>query len=93
MLYFRFALSFQIPVRRKRESIVSSVSFPLKGWSGGKVMLGQLPVLGRPANLDNSRRGSSALAVGAGLGWGRLSVFQFSLLPPPPPLSLWETAQ
>ena len=40
-----------------------------RGWSGGAVVLGKLPVLGRPTNLDNSR--------GKGLlcGWGLFGHF------------------
>ena len=38
------------------------------GWSGGAMVLGKLPVPGRPTNLDESR----ARAYGAcrGCGWG-----------------------
>ena len=36
------------------------------GWSGGAMVLGKLPVPGRPTNLDWSRQAPTALAVGAG---------------------------
>ena len=54
-------------------------------------MLGNLPVPGRPTNLDYSRARACALAVGA--GGGCLDIF--SLICPFSPLSpsLWETAR
>ena len=64
----------------------------LEGWSGGAMVLGKLPVPGRPTNLDYSR--ARAYCACSGCGWGlfghffsRLS-FLFSLSP-----SLWETAR
>ena len=36
-------------------SHLSSFSLSLGGWSGGAKVLGKLPVLGRPTNLDYSR--------------------------------------
>ena len=38
------------------------------GWSGGAMVLGKLSMPRRPTNLDNSRQGPIALAVGAGGG-------------------------
>ena len=62
-----------------------------RGWSGGAMVLGKLPVPGRPTNLDQRGQGLTALAVGA--GGGCLDIFSlvchFSLLSP----SLWETAR
>ena len=54
------------------------------------MVLGKLPVLGRPTNLDYSRARPTALAVGVGCGCLDFYslVYHFSLLPP----SLWETA-
>ena len=57
----------------------------IMGWSGGAMMLGKLPVPGRPTNLDKSR--ARAYCACSGCGWGlfghflsRLSVlFSFSL--------------
>ena len=41
--------------------------YPLsRGWSGGAMVLGKLPVPGRPTDLEHSREGLTALAVGAG---------------------------
>ena len=60
------------------------------GRSGGAKMLGKLPVLGRPANWDNSR--ASACCACSGCGRGLFDHFFLSsiisLLSP----SLWETA-
>ena len=39
------------------------------GWSGGAMMLGKLPVPGRPTILITVGQGLIALAVGAGWGW------------------------
>ena len=61
-----------------------------RGWSGGAMVLGKLPVPGRPTILITVGQGPIALAVGAGGGcmdiFNRLCPF-FSLSP-----SLWETA-
>ena len=42
-------------------------------WSGGALVLGKLPVLGRPTILITVGQGPIALAVGA--GWGGLDIF------------------
>ena len=42
-----------------------------RGWSGGVMVLGKLPVPGRPTSLEKSRARATVLAVsagGAGLG-------------------------
>ena len=61
------------------------------GWSGGAMVLGKLPVPGRPTIWITVGQGPTALAVGA--GWGCLDIFiliyPFSPLSP----SLWETAR
>ena len=42
----------------------------MKGWSGGAMVLGKLPVLGRPTVWITVGRGPTALAVGAsGVVW------------------------
>ena len=55
------------------------------------MVLGKLPVLGRPTYLDKSRTRPAALAVGAGGGCLDIFslVYHFSFLS----LSLWETAR
>ena len=57
------------------------------------MVLGELPVLGRPTNLDHSRARAYCACSGCGWGGGCLDIFslvyQFSLLSP----SLWETAR
>ena len=39
------------------------------GWSGGAMVLGKLPVPGRPTIWITVGQGPTALAVGAGWGW------------------------
>ena len=60
------------------------------GWSGGAMVLGKLPVPGRPTIVISVGQGPTALAVGA--GGGCLDIF--TLIYPFSPLSpsLWETA-
>ena len=61
------------------------------GWSGGAMVLGKLPVPGRPTIWMTVGQGPIVLAVGA--GGGCLDIFTllylFSSLSP----SLWETAR
>ena len=68
-----------------------SVFEPLRGWSDGAMVLGKLPVLGRPTIWIIVGQRPTALAVSA--GWGCLNIFSlayhFSFLTP----SLWETAR
>ena len=63
----------------------------LRGWSGGAMVLGKLPVPGRPTIWITVGQGPTALAVGA--GGGCLDIFTliypFSSLSP----SLWETVR
>ena len=49
-----------------------SLSFS-RGWSGGAMVLGKLPVPGRPTILSTVGQGPVALAVGA--GGGGLDIF------------------
>ena len=49
----------------------------LRGWSGGAMVLGKLPVPGRPTNLDHSRAG--AYCACSRCGWGMFGHF-FSCL-------------
>ena len=61
------------------------------GWSGGAMVLGKLPVPGRPTIWITVGQGPTALAVGA--GGGCLDIF--TLIYPISPISpsLWETAR
>ena len=73
-------------------SITSNFFLPLSGgWSGGAMVLGKLPVPGRPTILITVGQGPIALAVGA--GGGGLDIF--TLIYPSFPLSpsLWEMAR
>ena len=49
-------------------SIISLLSLVLRGWSGGAMVLGKLPVPGRPTIWMIVGQGPNALAVGAGGG-------------------------
>ena len=61
-----------------------------RGWSGGAMVLGKLPVPGRPTILLTVGQGPIALAVGAvGVVW---TFLLSSILSPLSP-SLWETAR
>ena len=70
---------------------VSTMAQMARGWSGGAMMLGKLPVPGRPTIRITVGQGPTPLAVGA--GGGCLDIFTliypFSHLSP----SLLETAQ
>ena len=60
------------------------------GRSGGAMVLGKLPVPGRPTYLEKVGQEPTALAVGAGGGCLDIfSLYHFSFLSP----SLWETAR
>ena len=57
--------------RKKREMIDESKNVqttPIRGWSGGAMGLGKLPVPGRPTILITVGQGPTALAGGAGGG-------------------------
>ena len=62
-----------------------------RGWSGGAMVLGKLPVPGRPTILIAVGQGPTALAVGA--GGGCLDIFTFIYPFSPLSPSLWETAR
>ena len=69
--------------------LISPIQSGFRGWSGGAMVLGKLPVPGRPTILITVGQGPTALAVGG----GGLDIFTltypFSALSP----SLWETAR
>ena len=60
-------------------------------WSGGAMVLGKLPVLGRPTILITVGQGPIALAVGAGGGGLDILTLIYPSFPLSP--SLWETAR
>ena len=64
---------------------------PLRGWSGGAMVLGKLPVPGRPTLWMTVGQGPIALAVGA--GGGGLDIFTLIYLISSLSPSLWETAR
>ena len=53
------------------------------------MLLGKLPVLGRPSNLADSR--ARAYCAYSGCGWGCLDIFTLIYLLSPLSPSLWET--
>ena len=61
------------------------------GWSGGAMVLGKLPVPGRPTIWMIVGQGPIALAIGAGGGW--LDIFPLLYPFSPLSLSLWETTR
>ena len=61
------------------------------GWSGGAMVLGKLPVPGRPTIWMIVGQGPIALAVGAGRGGLDIFTLLFPFSPFSP--SLWETAR
>ena len=67
------------------------LSLSARGWSGGSMVLGKLPVPGRPTIWITVGQGPIALAVGAGGGCMDIFtlIYPFFTLSP----SLWETAR
>ena len=61
------------------------------GWPGGAMVLGKLPVPGRPTIWMIVRQGPIALAVGAGGGCLDIFILLYPFSPLSP--SLWETAR
>ena len=70
-------------------SVMNSVMKTTRGWSGGAMVQGKLPVPGRPTIWITVGQGLTALAVDAGGGCLDIFslVYHFSFLSP----SLWET--
>ena len=62
-----------------------------RGWSGGAMVLGKLPVPGRPTIWITVGQGPTALAVGAGGGCLDIFTLIYPFFPLSP--SLWETAR
>ena len=62
-----------------------------EGWSGGAMVLGKLPVPGRPTIWVSVGQGPTVLAVGA--GGGCLDIFTLIYCFSPLSPSLWETAR
>ena len=61
------------------------------GWSGGAMVLGNLPVPGRPTIWITVGQGPTALAIGAGGGCMDIFTLIYPFFPLSP--SLWETAR
>ena len=76
---------------RQQEASVSEPHLHAKGWSGGAMVLGKLPVPGRPTIWITVGQGPTALAVGAGGGCLDIFTLIYPFFPLSP--SLWETAR
>ena len=63
----------------------------IEGWSGGAMVLGKLPVPGRPTIWITVEQGPTALAVCA--GGGCLNIFTLIYPFSPRSSSLWEAAR
>ena len=70
---------------------ILKVNLCIRGWSGGAMVLGKLPVPGRPTIWMIVGQGPIALAVG--VGGGCLDIFTLIYPFSPPSPSLWETAR
>ena len=57
---------------------MSESQLKIRGWSVGAMVLGKLPVPGRPTNLDNSR--ARAYCACSRCGWGVVWTFFLSIL-------------
>ena len=93
VLDFYGLVMYQSPSPLIRDfEMLGHILFSDWGWSGGAKVLGNLPVPGRPTNLDYSR--ARACCACSRCGWGLFGHF-LSLIYPFSPLSpsLWETAR
>ena len=59
--------------QKKKQILCMTFYLRSRGWSGGAMVLGKLPVPGRPTILITVGQGPIALAVGA--GGGGLDIF------------------
>ena len=70
-----------IPLKRNLQAVAFSMTLhrvitlcsAFSGWSGGAMVLGKLPVPGRPTNLDRSR--ARVYCACSGCGWGLFGHF------------------
>ena len=83
--------SITLPQPSDQLWIVTDGSVSKRGWSGGAMVLGKLPVPGRPTILITVGQGPTALAVGAGGGCLDIFTLIYPFFPLSP--SLWETAR
>ena len=61
--------------KKERQSLIKNKVIFILGWSGGAMILGKLPVPGRPANLNGMARAYCACSR---CGWGCLDIFFLS---------------
>ena len=97
MARYRLKNCLKGPLNPKQPTnLIQLISFSmqtelLRGWSGGAMVLGKLPVPGRPTILITVGQGPSALAVGAGGGCSDIFTLLYPFFPLSP--SLWKTAR
>ena len=72
LFYIAYSARYSLFVLMCRKTHITH-SLTLWGWSGGAMVLGKLPVPGRPTILITVGQGPIALAVGA--GGGGLDIF------------------
>ena len=77
-------------IQNKYIYYIKSRFFAKWGWSGSAMVLGKLPVLGRPTILITVGQGPISLAVGVG---GVVWTYLLSSILSPLSPSLWETAR
>ena len=71
--------------------LISTVDHTKKGWSGGAMVLGKLPVPGHPTIWITVGQGPTVLAVGADGGCLDIITLIYPFFPLS--FSLWETAR
>ena len=79
------------PTKLMYQYCYSTASIGYRGWSGGAMVLGKLPVPGRPTIWIIVGQGPTALAVGVGGGCLEIFTLIYHFFPLSP--SLWETAR
>ena len=75
----------------QRKYVDVTLTNTAKGWSGGAMVLGKVPVPGRPTIWITVGQGPTALVVGAGGGCLDIFTLIYPFFPLSP--SLWETAR
>ena len=67
-------------IQGSKQEVINFVPTYLRGLSGGAMVLGKLPVSGRPTICITVGQGPTALAVGEGGGWFGHFYSQLSVL-------------
>ena len=92
LTYTYYKLENSTPLHCDIYNMHWSISEQYLGWSGGAMVLGKLPVRGRPTNLDNN--GARAYCACNRCGRGLFGHFFLSCIPISPlSPSLWKSAR